>query len=137
MQRLLVVNVIKKSKIGIVTGRGNVFTEIAKSASKYYDDKLLSLFGIDPTSGISESPLISVDTGTIPAVNTTGQTYNVGKVTGTASDVVRVAQSQIGYKAGPNKDNKYAGDIGKNGRGYGWCAYFVRWVFKYAGCEKN
>lgn len=130
--------VIKKSKLGIVTGRGNVFTEIAKSASKYYDDKLLSLFGIDPTSGISESPLISVDTSSAminTGINNTQYNYS-GQVTGSASDVIRVAQSQIGYKAGPNKENKYANALGKGGHGYGWCAYFVKWVFDQAGCGK-
>jgi peptidoglycan hydrolase-like protein with peptidoglycan-binding domain len=49
----------------------------------------------------------------------------------TATDVLRIARSQIGYQEGRNNDNKY-------GRAYGmnhvfWCQQFVWWVFRQAG----
>lgn len=49
----------------------------------------------------------------------------------TATEVLKVARSQIGYREGRNNDTKY-------GRWYGlnfqpWCAMFVSWVFAKAG----
>lgn len=45
--------------------------------------------------------------------------------------VVAVAKSQLGYKAGAKKNNKY-GDYFGNAED-NWCAYFVAWCMKTAG----
>ena len=52
-------------------------------------------------------------------------------MTTSASEVLRIARSQIGYEEGHNNANKY-------GRAYGmdhvfWCQQFVWWVFHQAG----
>ena len=58
-----------------------------------------------------------------------------------AKDVLKVARSQIGVKespAGSNKvkyNNEYYGRV-VSGDGYDWCAVFVWWVFKEAGCSE-
>lgn len=58
-----------------------------------------------------------------------------------ANDVLKVARSQIGVKESPacsNKvkyNNEYYGRV-VSGDNYDWCAVFVWWVFKEAGCSE-
>lgn len=47
-------------------------------------------------------------------------------MTGTASDVLRVARGQLGYVEGPNNDTKFGRWFGLNHQP--WCAMFVSWV---------
>lgn len=49
------------------------------------------------------------------------------------ADVLKVAASQIGYREGPNNDNKYGAELGGNHQP--WCDYFVSWCFKHADAE--
>lgn len=51
----------------------------------------------------------------------------------TASQILTVAQSQIGYKEGKNNWTKYGQEYGMNN--CSWCMIFVWWVFKHAGGE--
>lgn len=58
-----------------------------------------------------------------------------------ASQVLKVARSQIGVKESPTGSNKvkynneYYGRV-VSGDNYDWCAVFVWWVFKEAGCSE-
>ena len=54
----------------------------------------------------------------------------------TAEQVLKIAQSQIGYKESPKNSNKtkYGKAYGMNGQS--WCAIFVWWVFNEAGCPE-
>ncbi len=45
-------------------------------------------------------------------------------------DIVKVAQTQIGYHEGPDNDNKYGAAFGQNG--LGWCGLFVAWCARQA-----
>jgi hypothetical protein len=49
----------------------------------------------------------------------------------TATDVLRIARSQIGYEEGRDNDNKYGRSYGMNHNA--WCQQFVWWVFRQAG----
>ena len=51
----------------------------------------------------------------------------------TASQVLSVAQGQIGYKEGKNNWTKYGAEYGMNN--VSWCMIFVWWCFKHAGAE--
>lgn len=53
-----------------------------------------------------------------------------------ASKVLQIAQSQIGYKESPRNSNKtkYGKAYGMNGQP--WCAIFVWWVFTQANCPE-
>lgn len=53
-----------------------------------------------------------------------------------ASKVLQIAKAELGYKESPRNSNKT-----KYGKAYGmdgvaWCAIFVWWVFKKAGCPE-
>ena len=48
-----------------------------------------------------------------------------------ADRIVARALSQVGYKEGPNNENKYGAWYGMNNES--WCAMFVSWVFS---CER-
>lgn len=53
-----------------------------------------------------------------------------------ASKVLQIARAELGYKESPRNSNKT-----KYGKAYGmdgqpWCAMFVWWVFKKAGCPE-
>lgn len=50
--------------------------------------------------------------------------------TGLASDVVKVAKAELGYKPSANNQSKYSKEFGVTNAQ--WCAYFVSWVFKKA-----
>ena len=50
--------------------------------------------------------------------------------TGLASDVVKVAKAELGYKPSANNQSKYSKEFGVSNAQ--WCAYFVSWVFKKA-----
>ena len=58
-----------------------------------------------------------------------------------ASQVLKIARSQIGVKESPADSNKvkynneYYGRV-VSGDNYDWCAVFVWWVFKEAGCSE-
>ena len=117
-------DVINNSQLGVVTGRGNIFSEFRKSALSYYDDKLLNLFGIS-----KEEEQVNIDTSAINLNNTTYTTIP-SSMNGSAAEVVRIARSQIGYKGGPGKSAKYKTEPQDSG---GWCAYFVRWCYRQAG----
>lgn len=59
----------------------------------------------------------------------------------TAEQVLKVARAEIGVKESPANSNnvKYNTEYyGRtvNGSGYAWCAVFVWWVFKHAGCPE-
>lgn len=56
-------------------------------------------------------------------------------MTATASQVMRIAKSQLGYKEKPSGSNKtkYGKAYGMNGTA--WCAIFVWWCFKQAKSE--
>ena len=61
---------------------------------------------------------------------------NTHKNTGNqAYDIVAVAQTQYGYRAGANKNNKYGAAFGCNN--VDWCAYFVSWCAKEAGISDS
>lgn len=53
-----------------------------------------------------------------------------------ASKVLQIAKNEIGTKESPKNSNKvkYAKEYGMNGQP--WCAMFVWWVFKHAGCSE-
>ena len=53
-----------------------------------------------------------------------------------ASKVLSVARKEIGVKESPSGSNrqKYGKEYGANGQP--WCAMFVWWVFKHAGCPE-
>lgn len=53
-----------------------------------------------------------------------------------ASKVLSVAKKEIGVKESPSGSNKqkYGKEYGANGEP--WCAIFVWWVFKHAGCPE-
>ena len=53
-----------------------------------------------------------------------------------ADEVLKIARSQIGVKESPKNSNKQK--YGKEYRANGepWCAMFVWWVFKHAGCPE-
>jgi len=51
----------------------------------------------------------------------------------TASDVLRVAVSQIGYVETPSNITRYWAELEPGLQGNPWCAAFVSWVFKHAG----
>lgn len=58
-----------------------------------------------------------------------------------ASKVLKIAQSQIGVKEYPKNSNKVKYNTAYYGRAvsgsaYAWCATFVWWVFKEAGCPE-
>ena len=57
-------------------------------------------------------------------------------MTATASQVMRIAKSQLGYKEKPSGSNKtkYGKAYGMNGTP--WCAIFVWWCFKKAGASE-
>ena len=46
-------------------------------------------------------------------------------------NVVDIAQSQLGYKEGPNNDSMYGKWFGANNQP--WCAMYVSWCFDQAG----
>lgn len=48
----------------------------------------------------------------------------------TADEVLRVAESQIGYREGANNFNKYGQEYGYNN--VSWCCQFIWWVFRNA-----
>lgn len=115
-------------------GRGNIFTEMATTASKYYDEKVLELFGLDPTKTSTTSINISnLNTNLTTTASTTSSTtssagYN-GPVSGKASDVVRVAKGELG-----NGGSKYQAKAGIGNAA--WCVAFVYWCCCKAGCKK-
>ena len=53
-----------------------------------------------------------------------------------AAKVLQIARNEIGTKESPANSNKvkYAKEYGMNGSP--WCAMFVWWVFKHAGCPE-
>lgn len=53
-----------------------------------------------------------------------------------AAKVLKIARAEIGTKESPKNSNKvkYAKEYGMNGQP--WCAMFVWWVFKKAGCPE-
>lgn len=53
-----------------------------------------------------------------------------------AAKVLQIARNEIGTKESPANSNKvkYAKEYGMNGQP--WCAMFVWWVFKHAGCPE-
>ena len=53
-----------------------------------------------------------------------------------AAKVLQIARNEIGTKESPANSNKvkYAKEYGMNGQP--WCAMFVWWVFKHAGCAE-
>ena len=53
-----------------------------------------------------------------------------------AAKVLQIARAEIGTKESPANSNKvkYAKEYGMNGQP--WCAMFVWWVFKHAGCPE-
>lgn len=51
----------------------------------------------------------------------------------TASQILTVAQSQIGYKEGKNNWTKYGQEYGMNN--CSWCQIFIWWCFKQAGMD--
>lgn len=53
-----------------------------------------------------------------------------------AAKVLKIARAEIGTKESPRNSNKvkYAKEYGMNGQP--WCAMFVWWVFKKAGCPE-
>lgn len=58
-----------------------------------------------------------------------------------AAKVLKIARAEIGVKESPSGSNKvkynteYYGSAVR-GSGYAWCAVFVWWVFKHAGCPE-
>lgn len=50
------------------------------------------------------------------------------------ADIVRVAQSQLGYREGPNNDNKFGIWWGLDNQP--WCDLFTSWVFHTAGAPR-
>lgn len=52
----------------------------------------------------------------------------------TASKLISVAKSQIGYKEGRNNYNKYGAAYGMNN--CSWCMIFVWWCFRQAGASE-
>ena len=52
----------------------------------------------------------------------------------TASKLISVAKSQIGYKEGRNNSNKYGAAYGMNN--CSWCMIFVWWCFRQAGAAE-
>lgn len=52
----------------------------------------------------------------------------------TASKLISVAKSQIGYKEGRNNYNKYGAAYGMNN--CSWCMIFVWWCFRQAGAAE-
>ena len=58
-----------------------------------------------------------------------------------AAKVLEIARAEIGVKESPSGSNKvkynteyYGREV--SGSGYAWCAVFVWWVFKHAGCPE-
>ena len=51
----------------------------------------------------------------------------------TADDIIRIAETQIGYREGANNYNKYGAEYGLNNQP--WCVIFVWWVFREAGAS--
>lgn len=53
-----------------------------------------------------------------------------------AAKVLEVARAEIGYKESPKNSNKtkFGKEYGMDGQP--WCAMFVWWVFKHAGCSE-
>jgi hypothetical protein len=53
-----------------------------------------------------------------------------------AAKVLKIARAEIGYKESPANSNKtkYGKEYGMNSQP--WCAMFVWWVFKHAGCPE-
>ena len=58
-----------------------------------------------------------------------------------AAKVLEIARAEIGVKESPSGSNKvkynteyYGKEV--SGSGYAWCAAFVWWVFKHAGCSE-
>ena len=53
-----------------------------------------------------------------------------------AAKVLKIARAEIGTKDSPKNSNKvkYGKEYGMNGQP--WCAMFVWWVFKHAGCPE-
>lgn len=54
----------------------------------------------------------------------------------TASEVIKIAQGELGVKESPANSNmqKYGKEYGANGTA--WCCQFVWWVFKHAGASE-
>lgn len=119
-------DVLKNSHLGMLTGRASLFSTLSKEIRGYYDEGLLNLFGFNKDE---ESMYDNATTYN----NTSNNNISNIQVSGSAADVVRIAQSQIGYKAGPNKASKYDDDIPRDTSGWGWCGYFVRWCYVKAG----
>lgn len=58
-----------------------------------------------------------------------------------AAKVLQIARAEIGVKESPSGSNKVKYNTEYYGRavsgsGYAWCAVFVWWVFKHAGCPE-
>ncbi len=69
-------------------------------------------------------------TGTTPGSGPTGPAP-----TGAAAAIVAEAQKHVGYREGPNNDNKFSAHFGV--RNVAWCAYFVSYVHTMAGISLN
>lgn len=48
-----------------------------------------------------------------------------------ANDIIRLAAGEIGYREGPNNENKFGKWYGMNN--VAWCYIFCQWVFAHAG----
>lgn len=95
-----------------------LFGKISSAMLSYYDSDLINLIWGDTTS----------NTGIIDHMP------NAVDANGSASAVVQVALNEVNYKATATNSNKYAKEYGNGLDGQPWCAIFVWWVFKHAGC---